>query len=114
VFVTEQGVDMQAGAEAVKKMREAGLGGISARWARALLGAPEPDVGEEVLGGTLWKSPTEEGEKEPKSTPAPGQAAKPEEGESDGPEVSEKAMARAARVYRLDRVLVAAGLRRAA
>jgi hypothetical protein len=52
---------------------------------------------------------------ENESIQAPQEAAEPEEAkDDDAPEVSEKAMARAAQVYRLDRVLVAAGLRRAA
>lgn len=109
VFVTEQGVDSLALAQAIEKMRGAGLDGISAKWARAALGAPEPDVGEEVLGGKLWTPPG------PEVVPV---AAPGEEPENDNAVadlvVGEKALERAVRTYRVDRILVAAGMRRAA
>lgn len=108
VFVTELGSDITAIANAIVALVEkGGLKGISAHWVRSLLGAPEPDEGEEVLGGVLWTPPTETEAEKPE----------PEEDEpanDNDPEVSEKAMKHALRNYQVDRVLVAAGLRRAA
>lgn len=107
VFVTELGSDVTALANAIVALVEkAGLKGISARWVRSLLGAPEPDEGEEVLGGVLWTPPTE--------TAAEQEEPLPEPANDTEPDVSEKAMRGALRNYHLDRVLVAAGMRRAA
>lgn len=108
VFVTELGSDITAVANAVAVLVEkAGLKGISEPWVRSLLGAPEPDEGEEVLGGTLWTAP--------QAAKAEPQDVEPEEPANDTePDVSEKAMRAALRNYHLDRVLVAAGMRKAA
>lgn len=109
VFVTELGADITAVANAVAVLADkAGLKGISASWVRSMLGAPEPDNGEEVLGGTLWTRPTEASTQEAEETEGEEPANDTE------PDVSEKAMAAALRRYQLDRVLVAAGMRRAA
>lgn len=108
VFVTELGADAAQLAEAITKLvSKAGLKGVSARWVRSLLGAPDPDEGEEVLGGVLWTPPTET--EADKTKPEPEE----EPANDNDPEVSEKAMRNALRNYQLDRVLVAAGMRRA-
>lgn len=96
-FITEEGADMQALATAMDKMLNRGLD-VPAKWLRAQLGIPEPDVGEELVG------------KGPRPDPnAPPPAAVP--ADEEGPAVSEKAMERKLAEYHLDRVLRAAGLR---
>lgn len=102
VFVTEDVGDMKAIAEAVDKFRGAGnLTGIPMRWVRQVLGCPEPDEGEEVLGGGVWAGPT-----------------KPVEMELDEPandvvepEVSDKMLKASLRNYHVHNLLCDAGIR---
>jgi phage gp29-like protein len=107
VFVTELGSDIAAMSTALAMLVEkAGLKGVSASWVRSMLGAPEPDEGEEVLGGTLWTLPKETDAQE---------AEGPDEPANDNePDVAEESLKTALRNYRVDRVLLAAGLRKAA
>lgn len=105
VFVTELGSDITAMSDALAKLVEkAGLKGIPARWVRAMLGAPEPDVDEEVLGGELWKLPSEQEQPEPEEDDTE---------DAEEPEVTDEATDRALRNYRAHQALVAARLRRA-
>jgi phage gp29-like protein len=114
VFVTELGADITALSTAIATLVEkAGLKGITAAWVRSLLGAPEPDEGQEVLGGVLWTPPTKTAEEMAAEKPVAPPAPEPAANDND-PDVTEKAMRNALRNYDLDRVLVAAGLRKAA
>lgn len=103
VFVTEESKDIVAIADAVAKLvKDGNLQGISARWMRSLIGAPEPDIGEEVLGGVVWTGPT--------VAPAAAPAAEPAN-DVEGPEMPERSLVAALRNYQQDLVLCAAGRR---
>ena len=105
-FVTEQGGDMETIALAIERMRGKGDLPIPLRWVWQILGCPEPDEGEVILGGGVWKAPKPEDEEpQQQTTSVPAN-------DTEGPQVSEKAMARMARVYAVDCLLREAGVRR--
>lgn len=106
VFVTELGADIEKVSMAVARLvKDAGMRGVSEKWARSLLGAPEPDEGEQVLGGGTWTTAA-----------APAEAPSEPDGAEGGPDpqdVSEGDVVRMLRNYRTDQLLVRAGLRKA-
>lgn len=133
-FITEEGADLSLLAIAIEKLAKQGLQ-IPAKWTRTSFGIPEPEVGEELLDGTLRRDPEEvaaEAEKAREEQaqqqqaapnaeqPAKGQlkpskkapAAANDSGEGDDLPVSEKALQQAHRAYVVDRILTMAGMRR--
>lgn len=101
-FVTEQGGDVETIALAIERIRGKGNLPIPLRWVWQMLGCPEPDEGEALLGGGTWTPP------KPEDAKAPEAAAN----DTEGPPVSDKAMARMARVFAVDCLLREAGVRR--
>lgn len=57
-FVTEEGADLSLLAIAIEKLSKQGLQ-IPAKWVRTAFGIPEPDVGEELLSGSIRRDPAE-------------------------------------------------------
>lgn len=133
-FVTEEGADLSLLAIALEKLAKLGLQ-IPAKWVRTTFGIPEPDIGEELMDGSLRCDPVEvaaEAEKarkkleeqmnggtqqpsDPAQDPAlneqPAQKPSKEPANDNGPPVSEKALARAYRTFVVDRILNMAGFR---
>lgn len=112
-FVTEQGGDVEVLALAIERIRGKGDLPIPLRWVWQILGSPEPDEGEALLGGGVWKPPSPEDEAQ--QQPAEKPAGKPDDKATDdteGPDVSEKAMRRMQRAYAVDLLLREAGVRR--
>jgi phage gp29-like protein len=120
-YITEQGADMLALTTMVDKLGS--VLDLPAKWVRAELGAPEPDVGEELVGGRFRADPNA-----PKPEPVAPMAEQPAPPQQDpkapqepqaptdneGPQVTEKAMHRMLRVYRVDTVMREMGIRRPA
>lgn len=115
---------------------------IPAQWARITFGIPEPVIGEELMNGVIRRDPAvvaaeqEEARKKMAAVAAQGGQVPPgeedegndatvseepakgkpaaEDEADDGPQVSDRAMARCLRNYVVDQVLTLAGMRRPA
>jgi len=137
-FTTEEGADLAALASALQKLgpSQQGMGlHIPARWVRTTFGIPEPEIGDELMDGSVRRDPAEVAAeaaqakkdmaaqmagKGPQTTPEAPQQGEPagkktpadEPGNDNGPPVSEKAIERAYRAYVTDRVLTMAGFRK--
>lgn len=125
-FITEEGADLAALADALKKLGDMHLQ-IPAKWVRATFGIPEPEVGDELMDGSVRVDPAEAAalaaetaaliSGNPPGKPAGAQPAKdpvqPEDGD-DGPDVSPEAEKTAYRAYAVHRILTMAGVRRPA
>ena len=99
VFVTEETGDLKLVADAINALRGKGeLTGIPMSWVRQLLGAPEPEIGDELLGGGVWAG-------KPELPP------EPVANDSGGPNVSDAAVKAAYQNYRVHTLLCAAGVR---
>ncbi len=68
-FVTDDAIDLVAYSTAIDRLASRGLR-IPARWCRSTFGIPEPEDGEEVLGGGTEPAPPPE---EPNTTPDPNE-----------------------------------------
>lgn len=108
-FITEDTADMEALSKAIERLGD--KLDIPAAWTRAQLGIPEPDEGEELVGGRVRKSAEETTAAQAPTQPEQPEVVEPDDGEGDGPEVSEQAMRGMLRAYRLDRALRVAGVR---
>lgn len=130
-FITEEGADLGQLAVAIDKLVNRGLQ-IPAKWTRTTFGIPEPDIGEELLNGTLRQdlvAVAAEAEKAKQdaeknganNTPNTNQPAdaKKSEGKDDAANdnagedlpVSEKAVKAAYRTYVTNQILTMAGMR---
>jgi phage gp29-like protein len=135
-FTTEEGADLAALANALHMLGPStqGMGlHIPAKWVRTTFGIPEPEIGDELMDGSLRRDLAEVAaeaaqakkdmaEQMAPKTPSdalqepakPGKKAPPadEPGNDNGPPVSEKAIERAYRTYVTDRILTMAGFRK--
>lgn len=126
-FVTEEGADLSALADALAKLGKLRLQ-IPAKWVRATFGIPEPEIGEELMDGAVREDPAEAAKKaaeaaaaaaaqQPVMTPdkapkkEPGIEVKPAD-EEDGPDVSDQEMAKAYRNFAVHQILTLAGVRK--
>ncbi len=117
-FMTEEGADLGFLADALKKLGDLKLA-IPAKWVRATFGIPEPEIGEELLDGSVRVDPAELAAQKADMAAA-AQAAllqKPAalvETDEEGPAVSEAAEKAAFRNYVVHNILTMAGFRRPA
>lgn len=123
-FLTEEGTDLRALAEALDKLLGRGLR-IPARWVRATFGIPEPEEGDELIGmgaaapvGEAPKKAPEASEdtvvteiEEPEAEEPEEEASEDDEGPDDV-DVDERTLYRMRSAYRAHAVLCAAGVRR--
>ena len=142
-FITEEGADLDQLATALERLGKLHLP-IPAKWVRATFGIPEPEIGDELMDGSVRMDPAELARQKAEQAeaaaaalasankPAPGEetttpaapAEKPGKGrpvgnnpvedEDDGPPVQEEKIKASFRAYATHQILTMAGFRRPA
>ena len=120
-FVTEEGQDLAALADALKKLGSDLKLKIPAKWVRATFGIPEPEIGEELLDGSVRVDPAELAKQQaeaaqaaqpPTADKAPAIEVKP--ADEEGPDVPDGEVEKSYRAYATHQILTLAGVRKPA
>ena len=119
-FITEEGADLSQLANALNMLGPSKMGmglQIPAKWVRTTFGIPEPEIGDELLDGSVRRDPAEvaaeaeQAKKDMAEQMKPAAQAPEEPPSGNEPPVSEKSLARVHRAYVVDRILTMAGVR---